>query len=70
MFQRILVANRGEIALRILRAAREMGIDTVAIYSEADAGAAYLDLADDKITAEEFGGRIRVETRLGPATQR
>ncbi len=49
MFQRILVANRGEIALRILRAAREMDIDTVAIYSEADEGAAYLDLADDKI---------------------
>ena len=49
MFQRILVANRGEIALRILRAAREMDIDTVVIYSEADEGTAYLDLADDKI---------------------
>ena len=49
MFQRILVANRGEIALRVLRAAHEMDIDTVAIYSEADRHAAYLDLADDKI---------------------
>ena len=49
MFQRILVANRGEIAQRILRAAREMDIDTVAIYSEADEGVAYLDLADEKI---------------------
>ena len=49
MFQRILVANRGEIALRVLRAAREMDIDTVAVYSEADRDAAYLDLADEKI---------------------
>ncbi|MBN1591543.1 MAG: acetyl-CoA carboxylase biotin carboxylase subunit [Pirellulales bacterium] len=47
MFKRILVANRGEIALRIFRACREMGIETVAIFSEADRGAAYLDLADE-----------------------
>ena len=47
MFKRILVANRGEIALRILRACREMGIETVAVFSEADRGAAYLDLADE-----------------------
>ncbi|MHC4973419.1 MAG: acetyl-CoA carboxylase biotin carboxylase subunit [Planctomycetota bacterium] len=49
MFHRILVANRGEIALRIIRAAREMGIDTVAAYSKADEDARYLDLADEKI---------------------
>jgi len=49
VFQRILVANRGEIALRVLRAAREMDIDTVAVYSEADRDAAYLDLANEKI---------------------
>ncbi|MEE8106203.1 MAG: acetyl-CoA carboxylase biotin carboxylase subunit [Planctomycetota bacterium] len=49
MFQRILVANRGEIALRVLRAAKELGIDTVAIYSEADKDAAYLKLADESI---------------------
>jgi acetyl-CoA carboxylase, biotin carboxylase subunit len=48
MFKRILVANRGEIALRIIRACREMGIETVAIFSEADRGAHYLDLADEK----------------------
>ena len=48
MFQRILIANRGEIALRVIRACREMGIGTVAVFSEADRGAAYLDLADEK----------------------
>ncbi len=47
MFKRILVANRGEIALRIFRACREMGVETVAIFSEADRGAAYLELADE-----------------------
>ena len=49
MFSRILVANRGEIALRIIRACRELGVQTVAVYSTEDAGAAYLDLADDAI---------------------
>ena len=49
MFKRILVANRGEIALRIIRACRELGIETVAVYSEADRGAAYLELADEAI---------------------
>ncbi len=47
MYKRILVANRGEIALRVIRACREMGIETVAIFSEADRGAAYLELADE-----------------------
>ena len=47
MFKRILVANRGEIALRIFRACRELGVETVAIFSEADRGAAYLDMADE-----------------------
>jgi acetyl-CoA carboxylase biotin carboxylase subunit len=49
MFQRILVANRGEIALRVIRACRDMGIEVVAVYSEADRHAPYLDLADQKI---------------------
>ena len=49
MYTRILVANRGEIALRIIRACREMGIETVAIFSEGDRGSAYLDLADEAI---------------------
>ena len=49
MFSRILIANRGEIALRIIRACRELGVETVAVYSEADRDASYLHLADDRI---------------------
>ena len=49
MFSRVLVAARGEIALRIIRACKELGIETVAVYSEADANAMYLDLADASI---------------------
>jgi acetyl-CoA carboxylase biotin carboxylase subunit len=45
MFNRILVANRGEIALRIMRTCREMGVDTACVFSEADRGAQYLQLA-------------------------
>ncbi len=49
MFSRILIANRGEIALRIIRACREMGIETVVVYSEADKNASYIELADQAI---------------------
>jgi len=49
MFSRIMVANRGEIALRIIRACKELGIETVVVYSEADRNAGYLHLADERI---------------------
>ena len=49
MFGKILIANRGEIALRIQRACREMGIKTVAVHSEADAEAKYVKLADESV---------------------
>lgn len=49
MFEKILIANRGEIALRIQRACREMGIRTVAVHSEADRDAKYVKLADESV---------------------
>ncbi len=49
MFEKILIANRGEIALRIQRACRELGIKTVAVHSEADADAKYVQLADESV---------------------
>ena len=47
--KKILVANRGEIALRIMRSAKEMGIATVAIYSEADRNAPFVKYADEAV---------------------
>jgi len=49
MFDKILIANRGEIALRIQRACRELGIKTVAVHSEADKEAKYVKLADESV---------------------
>src|SRR5689334_10992360 len=54
VFSRILIANRGEIAVRVIRACREMGIESVAVYSDADASALHTTLADHAV-------------RIGPA---
>jgi acetyl-CoA carboxylase biotin carboxylase subunit len=61
MFSKILIANRGEIALRVIRACREMSIQTAVVYSEADKEAAYLKLADQAIC---IGGAAPQESYL------
>src|ERR671937_522057 len=49
MFKRILIANRGEIACRIVKTARRMGIETVAVYSDADKDALHVEMADEAV---------------------
>ena len=61
MFSRVLIANRGEIALRIIRACHELGIEAVAIYSEADKDAEYLKLADAAVC---IGPAIAIDSYL------
>ena len=53
MFRRVLIANRGEIALRVIRACKALGLESVAVYSEADRDASYLDLADEAVCIGE-----------------
>src|ERR1700685_3979894 len=61
MFKRILIANRGEIACRIIKTARRMGIATVAVYSEADRDALHVEMADE---AGLIGRRAGAESYL------
>ena len=70
MFKRILIANRGEIALRVIRACRELGIETVAIFSEADRDAPYLELADEAIcvgSARAADSYLRIDRVISAA---
>ncbi|WBU64246.1 acetyl-CoA carboxylase biotin carboxylase subunit [Paracoccus aerodenitrificans] len=64
MFQKILIANRGEIALRVIRACREMGIDSVAVHSTADTNAMHVRMADESVC---IGPNSSMDSYLNPA---
>jgi acetyl-CoA carboxylase biotin carboxylase subunit len=70
MFSRVLIANRGEIALRVIRACKELGIETVAIFSEADRNTQYLQLADQAICvgpAKSIDSYLRIDRVIAAA---
>lgn len=62
MFKKILIANRGEIAVKIIRACKEMGIETVAVYSEVDREALHVMLADEAVCIGPARSRIATLT--------
>jgi acetyl-CoA/propionyl-CoA carboxylase, biotin carboxylase, biotin carboxyl carrier protein len=68
-FKRVLIANRGEIALRIVRACRDAGLVSIAVYAAPDAGAPYARLADEAIPLDgaylDFGGLLAVAAQAG-----
>ncbi|MCL2228102.1 MAG: ATP-grasp domain-containing protein [Oscillospiraceae bacterium] len=63
MFSKILIANRGEIAIRIIRACKEMGISTIAVFSEADRGSMHVAFADQSVC---IGGAAPLDSYLSP----
>lgn len=72
MFRRILIANRGEIAVRIIRACKEMGIETVAVYSTADSSSLHVHLADMAVCigpAASAQSYLNVQNILSAATR-
>src|SRR5512133_2800799 len=64
MFKKMLIANRGEIAVRILRTCREMGIATLALYPPSDRGSLHVRLADELLALQSPGGVVDQETIL------
>ena len=72
MFSKVLIANRGEIALRVIRAARELGLKTVAVYSESDRNALHTILADEKVCigpSRASDSYLNIPNILGAAEQ-